>query len=104
FKQLHQACDAVSKLYFAGLHPAALELIDKRSAQITVDYLERNSELEGLNKSLFMDNEAHLLIMFDGDSVDSVYSSAEKAAHALLPFDIAEIMVADTETNKERIW
>lgn len=104
FKQLHQACDAVSKLYFAGLNPAALELIDKRSAQITVDYLEQNSELEGLNKSLFDEYEAHLLIMFDGDSQESVWASAEKAAHALLSFDIAEIMVADTETNKERIW
>lgn len=104
FRDLYEACEAVSQLYHAGLNPAALEFIEKQAARITVDYLFQNSELQGLNRGLFENNEAHLLIMFDGNSQEAIFSEAEKAAEVLSKFNIDEILFADTQTEKERIW
>src|SRR5690606_28979640 len=104
FRDLYEACEAVSQLYHAGLNPAALEFIERQAARITVDYLFQSSELQGLNRDLFENNEAHLLIMFDGNSQETIFSEAEKAAEVLSKFHIDEILFADTQTEKERIW
>ncbi|SMC88718.1 FAD-binding oxidoreductase [Moheibacter sediminis] len=104
FRNLYEACDAVSEIMYAGLNPAALEFMEKNAIQITTEYLEQNSFLEGLNKDLFENNEAHLLIMFDGNSFESIMNEAQKTAEVLGKFDIGEILFADAELEKERIW
>lgn len=104
FRKLHEACDAVSEIFHSGLTPAALEFMEKNAIQIAVDYLQENSLMEGLNQDLFVGNEAHLLIMFDGNSIENILSEAQKTVEALNKFDIGEILFADTETDKERIW
>lgn len=104
FRNLYEACDAVSEIMYAGLNPAALEFMEKNAIQIAAEYLEQNSSLEGLNKNLFENNEAHLLIMFDGNSIESIINDAQKTAEVLGQFDIGEILFADTDLEKERIW
>lgn len=104
FRNLFEACDAVSELYHAGLNPAAVEFMEKEAAEIAVNYLNETSDLQGLRKEFFENNEAYLLIMFDGNSQELILSEAEKAAKALGKFDIGEILLADTEIEKERIW
>lgn len=104
FKNLFEACDAVSEIFYAGLNPASLEFMEKNAIQIAAQYLHQNSDLEGLNLKLFEDSEAHLLIMFDGNSMESIMEDAQKAAEVLSQFEIGEILFADTETEKERIW
>ncbi len=104
FRDLYEACDAVSELFYAGIKPAALEFMEKRAIQITTYYLEKHSSLEGLRKNMFEENEAHLLIMLDGNSFESIVSEAQKTAEILGKFNIDEILFADTETEKERIW
>lgn len=104
FRNLYEACDAVSELFYSGIDPAAMEFMEKNAIQITTEYLERNSSLEGINKDLFENNEAHLLIMFDGNSSESIMDDAQKTTEVLSKFDIGEILFADTDLAKERIW
>ena len=104
FRNLYEACNAVSEIFYAGLNPASLEFMEKNAIQIAVEYLSQNSDLEGLNLNLFEENEAHLLIMFDGNSMESMMEDAQKATEVLSQFEIGEILFADTETEKERIW
>lgn len=104
FRNLYEACDAVSEIFYAGLNPAALEFMEKNAIQIATEYLEQNSSLEGLNKELFENNEAHLLIMFDGNSLEFITEEAQKTVKVLEKFDIGEILFADTDLEKERIW
>lgn len=104
FRKLHEACDAVSEIFHLGLNPVALEFMEKNAIQIAVDYLQENSSMEGLRQDLFVANEAHLLIMFDGNSIENILSEVQKTVEALNKFDIGEILFADTETDKERIW
>lgn len=104
FRNLYEACDAVSEIMYAGLNPAALEFMEKSAIQIAAEYLELNSSLEGFNEHLFKENEAHLLIMFDGNSMETILNDVQKTAGVLGKFDIGEILFADTDLEKERIW
>lgn len=104
FRNLYEACDAVSVLFHAGIHPAALEFMEKNAIQIAIDHLQENDSLEGLNKNLFENYQAHLLIMLDGNSLEFIHAEAEKTAEVLGKFNIGEILFADTDLEKERIW
>lgn len=106
FRNLYEACDAVSELFYAGLNPAALEFMEKNAIQIATSFLfnEENSPFEGGESGMFEGNEAHLLIMFDGNSLESIMNDAQKAAEVLGKYDIGEILFADTDLEKERIW
>lgn len=104
FRNLSEACDAVSALFYEGLDPAALEFMEREAIQIAVDFLQREAALEGMNKTIFEKNEAHLLIMFDGNSSDFMLSQAHKASEVLSKFNIEDILFADTHSEKERIW
>lgn len=106
FRNLYEACDAVSEIMYAGLNPAALEFMEKNAIQIATSFLfnEENSPFEGGQRRVFKDNEAHLLIMFDGNSLESIMDDAQKTAEVLSQFDIGEILFADTDVEKERIW
>jgi len=50
------------------------------------------------------DIEAHLLIELDGFDVALLQDEAEKVFHALDQFDIGEVLLADSEQQKDELW
>jgi glycolate oxidase len=97
FRNEEQACEAVSKLFMAGIVPSALEFMER-------DAIEWSSRYLGIDVNLPEDIQAHLLIELDGNDMDQLFKEAEQVYTVLEQFDIDEILVADTEKQKEDLW
>ncbi|HEX8270369.1 MAG TPA: FAD-linked oxidase C-terminal domain-containing protein [Flavobacterium sp.] len=93
-----QACEAVAKIFKAGITPSALEFMERDAIDWTLRYVD--------NVSLKIKDEvqAHLLIEVDGNYPDVLFSEAEKIAEVLEQFDIDEILFADSEEQKNALW
>ena len=93
-----QACEAVAKIFKAGITPSALEFMERDAIDWTLRYVD--------NVSLTVRDEvqAHLLIEVDGNYPDVLFSEAEKITEVLEQFDIDEILFADSEDQKNALW
>ena len=93
-----QACEAVAKIFQAGITPSALEFMER-------DAIEWTSRFLGDDSLKIKDEvQAHLLIEVDGNYPDVLFSEAEKIAGVLEQFEIDEILFADSEDQKNAIW
>ncbi|NEM98214.1 FAD-binding oxidoreductase [Pontibacter burrus] len=97
FRNEEQACEAVSKLFMAGIVPSALEFMEREAIEWSGRYL-------GIEVNLPSDIQAHLLIELDGTDMDQLFKEAEQVYTVLEQFDIDEILVADTEKQKDELW
>lgn len=97
FRNEEQACEAVSKLFMAGIVPSALEFMEREAIEWSGRYL-------GIEVNLPADIQAHLLIELDGTDMDQLFKEAEQVYGVLEQFDIGEILVADTEKQKDELW
>ncbi|MDD3459269.1 MAG: FAD-binding protein, partial [Weeksellaceae bacterium] len=90
FKNVFEACKAVSEIFYAGIHPSALEFMEERAIHCTVDYLEEvNIDIEG-------DTAAHLLVSID----ENIEQQLSICVETVSKFDIGEILFAETEAEK----
>lgn len=98
FFNLSQACEAVAKIFQAGITPSALEFMER-------DAIEWTSRFLGDDSLKIKDEvQAHLLIEVDGNYPDILFSEAEKIAVVLEQFQIDEILFADSEDQKNALW
>lgn len=94
FRNMSEACEAVSTIFHSGVLPSSLEFMENRAIDATIEYLgETSADIE-------KDAEAHLLISLD-ENVDPQLS---KCVEAVSGYDIGEILFAETETEKDRLW
>lgn len=94
FRHAYEACEAVSAIFHAGVHPVAMEFMEKRAIDATVDFLgEAYVVIEE-------DTEAHLLVALD----ENIEIELQKCMEAVSKFDIREILFAENQTEKDRIW
>lgn len=98
FRKGVEACEAVGKLFMAGINPSGLEYMDRDAILFTLPYVEDAPNL------LKDDHDAHLLIELDGFNLDTLYQDSEKVMQILERYDCDEILFADTETQKESLW
>ena len=97
FNSSERACEAVSAVFRAGITPSALEFIERDAIDWTLKYSDLNMEIEdGV--------EAHLLIEVDANNMDVLYSDCEKIAEVLEEFDCGEMLIADSNSEKENLW
>lgn len=94
FFKIEEACEAVSSILHAGVHPSALELMEKKAILLTIE------ELEGVNIPIDDRVEAHLLISLD----ENLEEELQLCVNAVSHFSIGEILFAETETEKARLW
>ncbi len=94
FKNMFEACDAVSAIFHSGIKPSALEFIEKRAINCTIDYLKE------VSIPIVGEIEAHLLVSID-ENIDEQLSECVEIASK---FDIGEILFAETEPEKNRLW
>src|SRR5690606_11998258 len=91
FFDSRQACEAVAKIFNAGIVPSALEFMERDAIDWTLQYVD------GVNLLIKDEVQAHLLIEVDGNYPDVLFTEAEKITEVVEQFAIDEILFADTE-------
>ena len=97
FSSAEKACEAVSAVFRAGITPSALEFIERDAIDWTIKYTD-------LEIQILEDVQAHLLVEVDGNDIDLLYKDCEKIAEVMEQFDCGEILLADSESQKEQLW
>jgi glycolate oxidase len=98
FYKAHEACEAVSAIFRAGITPSALEFMERDAIDWTMHYVE------GINITIKPEHQAHLLIEVDGNYPDILMQEAEKILSVVEAFEIDEVLFADTEDQKNMLW
>ena len=98
FFNANQACEAVAKIFHAGIIPSALEFMERDAIDWTLKYVD------GVNVEIKDEIQAHLLIEVDGNYPDILFNEAEKISVVLEQFEIDEILFADSEEQKNALW
>lgn len=98
FFKAEQACEAVSEIFKAGIVPSALEFMERDAIDWALKFVE------GVSIPITEAVQAHLLIEVDGNYPDILFQEAEKIMTVLEPFDIDEVLFADTEDQKNALW
>ncbi len=97
FNSVEKACEAVSAVFRFGITPSALEFIERDAIDWTLKY----SDIEiKMSDSV----QAHLLVEVDGDDIDLLYKDCEKITEIMQKFDCGEILLADSQRQKEQLW
>ena len=97
FRKEEEACEAVYKIFMAGIVPSALEFMERDAIEWTAKYVDIYMDLP-------QDIQAHLLIELDGKDMDLLFQEAEQVYQVLEAFDVGEVLVADTEKQKADLW
>jgi len=98
FFKAGQACEAVAKIFRAGIVPSALEFMERDAIDWTLKYVD------GVSLDIKENVEAHLLIEVDGNYPDMLFAEAEKIMGVLEQFEIDDILFADSEDQKNALW
>lgn len=94
FMKIEEACDAVAALFNAGVQPSSLEFMERRAIDAVLEFLgETNVPVED-------EVEAHLLVSLD----ENIENELENCLKVLRAFEVGEILFAETESEKERLW
>ena len=97
FYSAHEACEAVSAIFRAGITPSMLEFIEKDALLWGMKYMEDPgiSLPEGIS--------AHLLIEVDGNDTEVLMKECEQIYDVLTTYITGEIILAETDLHKEQI-
>jgi glycolate oxidase len=98
FRNGEEACEAVGKIFMAGIIPSGLEYMDRDAIVFTLPFVDDAPEL------LKDDHDAHLLIELDGFNSEVMIQDCERMMELLEQFDIDEILFAETEAQKDSLW
>ena len=97
FESNEEACKAVSAIFRAGITPSALEFLERDAIEWTINYLDIVMQI---NDKV----QAHLLVEVDGNDIELLYRESEKIANIMNNFNCGEILIADSNAQKERLW
>lgn len=97
FNSIKDACSTVSKIFMAGANPSALELMEKSGVKIVT---------ENSNQTFpYHDTETcYLLIEVDGNDKEQIFESCAKINEVLENHGAMDVLLAETEEEKERLW
>jgi len=99
FNKLEDAAKAVPAIMKAGITPSGLEFMERAAIDAASSALPEEDRLEIPDEV-----QAHLLIELDGNKPEVLMDDAETVFHTLESFDCGEILMADSEAQKERLW
>ena len=97
FRSSEKACKAVSAVFRAGITPSALEFIERDAIDWTLKYSDIQMQIHD-------DVKAHLLVQVDGNDMELLYKDCKKIAEVMEGFECGEILLADSERQKEQLW
>ncbi len=97
FTSAEKACEAVSAVFRAGITPSALEFIERDATLWALKYTDIELQIED-------EIQAHLLVEVDGNDMDVLNKDCERIAEVMEQFECGEILLADSESQKNQIW
>ena len=97
FNSAEKACEAVSAVFRAGITPSSLEFIERDAIDWTLKYTDVTLQIDD-------EVQAHLLVEVDGDDMAILYKDCEHIFEVMQQFDCGEILLADSESQKNKIW
>ncbi|WP_026462955.1 FAD-binding oxidoreductase [Adhaeribacter aquaticus] len=97
FRKEEEACAAVSKIMMAGIVPSGLEFMEREAILWSANYLKISMVVPD-------DIQAHLLIELDGNNLERLYQEAEHVYEVVGQFNIGEVLLADSEAQKNELW
>ena len=97
FNSAKRACEAVSAIFCAGIIPSALEFIERDAIDWTLKYTDTNINIDDKV-------QAHLLVEVDGNDIELLYKDCEKIDEIMQNFNCGDILLADSESQKEKLW
>jgi glycolate oxidase len=98
FRDLDEACAAVSEVFRAGFTPSALELMERDA----LDWVSKHVESSVVK--LEDDIQAHLLIEVDGNDLDTMMKEMEQIAELMSKYNVSEVLFADSAAQKNELW
>jgi glycolate oxidase len=98
FYDAQKACEAVAKIFQAGITPSGLEFMERDAILWTLPY-EPETVIEVKDS-----HQAHLLIEVDGFDQDVLMQECEKIMEVLSEFETDEILFAETQAQKDQLW
>lgn len=98
FSDAEKACAAVSEIFKAGITPSALEFMERDAIDWALKYVD------GISILVEDHVQAHLLIELDGNEEEYLMKEAEKLAVVLENAGAGELLLADSEAQKNSIW
>lgn len=98
FRKGSEACEAVGKIFMAGIIPSGMEYMDREAIEFALPFVDDAPNI------LQPDHDAHLLIEVDGFNPNQLMEDCEKIMGILEQFDIDEPLFAETEAQKEGLW
>ncbi len=99
FPSAERACEAVAKIFQAGYTPSALEFMERDAIEWSLKFSTEPSVLP-IGDSV----QAHLLIEVDGKEDAVLMQEIEGIASVLEQLGCDEILFADNEAEKNRLW
>jgi glycolate oxidase len=98
FYNSEKACEAVSKIFQAGITPSGLEFMERDAILWTLPY-EPETVIDVKEH-----HAAHLLIEVDGFDNETLMKDCEKIMTVLEDFETDEILFAETQAQKDQLW
>jgi glycolate oxidase len=96
FPTLERAAQGVNAIFWTGITPSALEIMDRRSIELGARLKEKEFP--------FMQAEAHLLVEVDGNEEDRVARDLEKIGEALVHVGALDVLLATERRKQEELW
>jgi len=98
FKSAEKACEAVVSIMSSGITPSGLEFMERDAVAWTLDkFPEIQFEIE-------QNAQAFLLIEVDGFNENVLFQDIEKIHEILSHFETGEILFADSQATKDKLW
>ncbi len=96
FSSLQAAARAVSRLFVAGVDPAACELMEARALELVARLTPIPDQLANA--------AALLLLELDGDDSDALLERAAKASDIFDEQEQVEVIIAQESSDQRRLW
>lgn len=98
FFDAQKACEAVARIFQAGITPSGLEFMERDAILWTLAF-EPETVIDVKDS-----HEAHLLIEVDGFDQEVLMKDCEKIMEVLSDFETDEILFAENQAQKEQLW
>lgn len=98
FSSAEKACEAVAKIFQAGITPSAMEFMERDAIDFAKKYLDN------INIEIKDETQAHLLIEVDGFHPELLMNDCEKITEVLTIMGCDEVLFAESEQQKNDLW
>ncbi len=96
FANATQACACVAQIFHAGVHPSAIEFMDRKGVELSVSHQSLHFD--------FGDELAYLLIEVDAFREEELMPQCEKIYAVLEANGAGNVLMADDHETKEKLW